>query len=172
MTWWSRRSRTTNIARCDDAQLAGLVSDGGTLADLKGMWRERALPATVNRWIAVIPVEEGPVMRHQNASPSRSRQALVTRQRFAFAGAIVVGALLPFALRLTAFPDPRFFHTSQVSLIANLAAIIIASWIRLSVGTFPGTRSGTLIAPSIAAAHGIVLALLLMTRLPYDRLAA
>ena len=35
----------------DDAQLAGLVSDGGTLADLKGMWRERALPATVNRWM-------------------------------------------------------------------------------------------------------------------------
>lgn len=40
----------------------------------------------------------------------------------------------------------------------------------MSVGTFQGTRSGTLIAPSLAAAHGIVLALLLMTRLPYDQL--
>ena len=111
-------------------------------------------------------------MRHQNVLPSRSRQALVTRQRFAFAGAIVVGALFPFALRLTAFPDPRYFYTSEVSLVANLAAIMISTWIRLSVGTFPGTRSGTLIAPSIAAAHGIVLALLLMTRLPYDRLVS
>ena len=35
----------------DDAQLAGLVSDGGTLADLKGMWRERALPAPIDRWV-------------------------------------------------------------------------------------------------------------------------
>ena len=100
----------------------------------------------------------------------RSRQAWVTRQRFAFGGAVVVAAILPFILRLVVLPDPRYFNTSQISLIANFTAIVIATWIRMSVGTFPGTRSGTLIAPSIAAAHGIVLALLLMTRLPYDRL--
>ncbi|MDQ3074073.1 MAG: sugar transferase [Pseudomonadota bacterium] len=109
-------------------------------------------------------------MRHQRPPITRSRQALVTRQRFAFAGALLVAALLPFLLRLLVLPDPAFFNTSQVSLIANVMAIVIATWIRLSVGTFPGTRSGTLIAPSIAAAHGVVLALLLMTRLPYDRL--
>ena len=34
----------------DDAQLAGLVADGGTLADLKGIWRERELAASINRW--------------------------------------------------------------------------------------------------------------------------
>ena len=95
---------------------------------------------------------------------------MVTRQRFAFAGAVVVAAILPFVLRLVVLPDPKYFHTSQISLVANVAAIVIATWIRMSVGTFPGTRSGTLIAPSIAAAHGIVLALLLMTRSPYDRL--
>ena len=68
------------------------------------------------------------------------------------------------------FPTRPIVTTSKVSLVANVAAVVIATWIRLSVGTFPGTRSGTLIAPAIAAAHGIVLALLLMTRLPYDRL--
>ena len=109
-------------------------------------------------------------MHHQHPKGMRSRQALVTRQRFAFAGAVVVAGIVPFILRLVVVPDPKFFHTSQVSLFANLLAIVIATWIRLSVGTFPGTRSGTLIAPSIAAAHGVVLALLLMTRLPYDRL--
>ena len=109
-------------------------------------------------------------MLHQGPIVTRSRQALVTRQRFAFAGALVVAGLLPFLLRLLAFPDPAFVATSKVSLVANLSAIVIATWIRLSVGTFPGTRSGTLIAPAVAAAHGIVLALLLMTRLPYDRL--
>jgi lipopolysaccharide/colanic/teichoic acid biosynthesis glycosyltransferase len=100
----------------------------------------------------------------------RSHQALVTRQRFAIFGAIVVAAILPFLIRLLFLPDPAFFYTSEVSLIGNLLAIAIATWIRLSIGTFPGTRGGTLIAPAIAAAHGMVLALLLMTRLPYDRL--
>jgi len=109
-------------------------------------------------------------MYHQSPPVTRSRQALVTRQRFAFAGALLVAGLLPFLLRLTVFPDPAFVTTSKVSLVANVAAIVIATWIRLSVGTFPGTRSGTLIAPAVAAAHGVILALLLMTRLPYDRL--
>ncbi len=43
---------------------------------------------------------------------TRSRQALVTRQRFAFAGAVVVAALLPFVLRLVVLPDPAYFNTS------------------------------------------------------------
>ncbi len=109
-------------------------------------------------------------MLHQNALVTRSRQALVTRQRFGFAGALVVAALLPFVLRLVILPDPAFVTTSKVSLVANSAAIVIATWIRLSVGPYPGTRAGTLIAPAVAAAHGVVLALLLMSRLPYDRL--
>jgi UDP-N-acetyl-D-galactosamine dehydrogenase len=33
-----------------DAQLADLVTPGGTLADLKGIWRERKLPPSVDRW--------------------------------------------------------------------------------------------------------------------------
>ena len=88
-------------------------------------------------------------MTAQAAVASGSRQALVTRQRFAFAGALVVTALLPFVLRLVVLPDPAYFNTSKVSLIANVGAVVIATWIRMSVGTFPGTRSGTLIAPAI-----------------------
>ena len=107
---------------------------------------------------------------HYSSPLSRpSGPALVTRQRFGIIGAIVVAAALPFLLRLTVLPDPAYFETSKISFIANVAAIIIATWIRLSVGTFPGTRAGTLIAPAVAASHGIVLASLLMTRLPYDR---
>jgi UDP-N-acetyl-D-galactosamine dehydrogenase len=33
-----------------DDRLAALVAAGGTLADLKGMWRERALDAAIDRW--------------------------------------------------------------------------------------------------------------------------
>jgi UDP-N-acetyl-D-galactosamine dehydrogenase len=34
----------------DDEKLRGLVAPGGTLADLKGMWRERRLVAALDRW--------------------------------------------------------------------------------------------------------------------------
>jgi len=34
----------------DDAQLEGLVAPGGTLADIKGMWRNRELDPAVDRW--------------------------------------------------------------------------------------------------------------------------
>jgi UDP-N-acetyl-D-galactosamine dehydrogenase len=30
--------------------LAGMVAEGGTLADLKGIWRGRELPASIDRW--------------------------------------------------------------------------------------------------------------------------
>ncbi len=33
-----------------DDQLAALVAPGGTLADLKGIWRERELPSSIDRW--------------------------------------------------------------------------------------------------------------------------
>jgi len=34
----------------DEEQLSGLVAEGGTLADLKGMWRGRALQPGIDRW--------------------------------------------------------------------------------------------------------------------------
>jgi UDP-N-acetyl-D-galactosamine dehydrogenase len=33
-----------------DAQLQSLLAPGGTLADLKGIWRERTLDPTIDRW--------------------------------------------------------------------------------------------------------------------------
>ena len=33
-----------------DERLAAMVADGGTLADLKGMWRDRALDPAIDRW--------------------------------------------------------------------------------------------------------------------------
>jgi UDP-N-acetyl-D-galactosamine dehydrogenase len=36
--------------RLDDGKVAGLVAAGGTLADLKGIWRTRALNPSIDRW--------------------------------------------------------------------------------------------------------------------------
>jgi lipopolysaccharide/colanic/teichoic acid biosynthesis glycosyltransferase len=108
-------------------------------------------------------------MHYQSPVGMQSRPAFVTRHRFNLAGALFVAAALPLLLRLTVFPDPAYFETSLVSFFANLSAVIMATWSRLSVATFPGTRAGTLIAPAVAASHGLVFAALLMSRLPYDR---
>jgi lipopolysaccharide/colanic/teichoic acid biosynthesis glycosyltransferase len=50
-------------------------------------------------------------------------------------------------------------------------AVTLAMWVRLSIATYPGIRSSYYIIPLATAAHAAVIVLLLMARLPYDRLA-
>ena len=40
----------TNIGRSRPTQLGGMVAPGGTLADLKGMWRDLRLDPAIDRW--------------------------------------------------------------------------------------------------------------------------
>jgi UDP-N-acetyl-D-galactosamine dehydrogenase len=35
-----------------DGDLAGMLRPGGTLADVRGMWRDRALDPSIDRWCA------------------------------------------------------------------------------------------------------------------------
>ncbi len=99
-----------------------------------------------------------------------ARQAFVLRRRFEFLGALLIVALIPWAgMRLlitdTTF-DASVFHNS---LIANVLAICMALWIRVSVSTYPGIRSGQVILPAVVAAHATIIVLLLLSRLPYHR---
>ena len=48
---------------------------------------------------------------------------------------------------------------------------MIAFWTRLSIETYPGNRSTHVILPSIVLAHAAIVTVLLLARLPYDRLA-
>jgi lipopolysaccharide/colanic/teichoic acid biosynthesis glycosyltransferase len=98
-----------------------------------------------------------------------SKQAFVLRRRFEFLGALLLAALLPWVLGQAFFSeplDPNAFHNS---LIANALAVCMALWIRISVSTFPGIRSGQLIIPAIVASHATMVTLLLLSRLPYHR---
>ena len=100
----------------------------------------------------------------------RAKQRFVLRRRFEFLGAIVVAALIPWAfLRwwiTDATFDPFAYHNS---MFANVAAICLALWIRISVSTYPGIRGGQLILPAIVASHATIVTLLLLSRLPYHR---
>jgi lipopolysaccharide/colanic/teichoic acid biosynthesis glycosyltransferase len=100
-----------------------------------------------------------------------SRQSPLMRRRFQFAGALVVSAMLPYLVRSLTIPGAEFDAPNVNAMFANLVAVTLAMWVRLSIATYPGIRSSYYIIPLATAAHATVIVLLLMARLPYDRLA-
>src|SRR5919106_6309856 len=110
-------------------------------------------------------------MLHAPPTTLRTQRRFIARQRFNLLGALVATALLPFLLRAIILPEDAFFASSINALICNTLAVLIAFWARLSIETYPGNRSTHVILPSIVLAHATVVTILLMTRLPYDRLA-
>ena len=110
-------------------------------------------------------------MLHFAPMKARVQRRLVTRQRFNLAGSLLLVTILPLPLRELFFPGTIFLPSSMNSLIVNVAAVIVAFWIRLSIDAYPGNRLGKTILPSISIGYGLSIAVLLMTRLPYDRFA-
>ena len=109
-------------------------------------------------------------MLHVSPMKSGSKQAFVLRRRFEFLGALLFAALIPWAGLRWLITDPTFdVNAYHNSLIANALAICMALWIRISVSTYPGIRSGQIIIPAIVAAHATMITLLLLSRLPYHR---
>lgn len=100
----------------------------------------------------------------------RRRRTILTSRRFQVASTVVVAAIAPFIVQIfnpPIGPDPAKTN----ALIANVAAIVIAFWMRLSIGIYPGIRRSYAIVPTVLAAHGIAFAALLVTRLPYGRVS-
>jgi lipopolysaccharide/colanic/teichoic acid biosynthesis glycosyltransferase len=111
-------------------------------------------------------IEAGPQERTKSGGGS-----LLTRRRFQFAGALVVGALFPWFLRGPILPGSMTEYASVYTLFGNIAAIVIAFWTRLSIETYPGIRRSYVIFPAALTGHGLVLTWFALTRFPYDRVA-
>lgn len=90
------------------------------------------------------------------------------RRRVQLLGAMLLAGLGPLAWRLLLTPEAVYVSTFN-AFYANLVAICLTMWLRLSVEPYPGIRSSIVILPTAAAAHGVVLAFFFFTRLPYDR---
>ncbi|WP_294123812.1 hypothetical protein [Sphingomonas sp.] len=110
-------------------------------------------------------------MLHSPPTTLRTQRRFIARQRFNALGALVSVALLPFLLRAIVLPEDTFYAASLNALMFNALAVVIAFWTRLSIETYPGNRSTHVILPSIVLAHAIIVTVLLLARLPYDRLA-
>jgi lipopolysaccharide/colanic/teichoic acid biosynthesis glycosyltransferase len=107
-------------------------------------------------------------MRHDRLTEHR-RPSILTRKRFQFVGALVVGALLPWMARGPLLPGTMFEAASANGFLGNIAAIVIAFWMRLSIETYPGIRRSSVILPSALTGHGTMVVWFLLTRFPYDR---
>jgi len=105
-------------------------------------------------------------MRHDRVRSATT--SILTRKRFQFAAALVVGALLPWVAR--AFLPGEMFEPASINgLAGNSVAIIIAFWMRLSIEVYPGIRRSAVILPSALTGHGTVVVWFVLTRFPYDR---
>lgn len=101
----------------------------------------------------------------------RNGRSLIARKRFQFAGAMVIGAILPYLIRTLILPAAAFDPPNVNAMLGNGAAIMFAFWMRLSIITYPGIRSSYVLLPTALAAHGLIILFFLLSRLPYDRLA-
>jgi lipopolysaccharide/colanic/teichoic acid biosynthesis glycosyltransferase len=106
-------------------------------------------------------------MRHDEVRAAQA--SLLIRKRFQFAGALFIGALIPWFSRRF-LPGTMFEPASLNTVIGNMVAVIIAFWTRLSIETYPGIRRSSVILPAALTGHGIVVVWFLLTRFPYDRL--
>lgn len=98
------------------------------------------------------------------------RVSWLGRRRVQLLGAVLLAAVWPLALRVIFTPE-ALWVSSFNAFWANVVAVTLALWLRLSVEPYPGIRSSLVILPTCAAAHAAVLAFFFFTRLPYDRIA-
>ena len=113
---------------------------------------------------------EGAAVRTDGAGRPGSRPSILTRRRFQIAGALVLSGLLPFLIRVATIPGAASDPPVINAVLGNVMAVLIASWLRLSITTYPGIRSSYVILPVALAAYGVVVAFLLLSRPQYDRL--
>jgi lipopolysaccharide/colanic/teichoic acid biosynthesis glycosyltransferase len=102
---------------------------------------------------------------------TQRERSILTRRRFQYAGALLIGALIPWSLRGSILPGTLLEAASVNGLSGNFVAITIAMWMRLSIETYPGIRRAYVILPSATTGHGMVLVWFVATRFPYDRVS-
>ena len=106
-------------------------------------------------------------MRYDAPVASVQKRTAFASRRFQLALTAWLAALIPFLLRVASGAplEPQLWN----ALWFNAIAVIVAFWVRLSIEPYPGIRQSYVIFPAAAVGHGSVLFILLMTRLPYDR---
>jgi lipopolysaccharide/colanic/teichoic acid biosynthesis glycosyltransferase len=107
-------------------------------------------------------------MKHDQVRAAET--SLLTRRRFQFAGALLIGAALPWFARGPLLPGEMLEPASLNTLAGNIVAVVLAFWTRLSIETYPGIRRSSVILPAALTGHGVSVVWFVLTRFPYDRI--
>ena len=110
-------------------------------------------------------------MRHDRVAQSGNQRSILNRRRFQILVALILAAFVPHLIRVATIPGASSDPPVLNALVGNVAAVLIASWMRLSITTYPGIRSAYVILPVALAAYATVVAFFFLSRLPYDRFA-
>src|SRR5690348_8882030 len=104
-----------------------------------------------------------PPNRRVESSPAR---LAFTRRRVRLLTTLIFTVIAPWMIRVIFLSghltDPATLNVAM----ANVAAVAIAFWTRLSVESYPGIRRAYLILLSVFVAHGCTLLWFLLTRYP------
>ena len=118
------------------------------------------------------PPETASVAADAGAMAAERKRPLVSRLRFQLGGALVVGLLLPLALRwpITSL-RLEFISSSMImpSLVAAAVAILLGYWFNRQVTGYPGASDLAYVIPSLAISFGLVLLASFFLRLDYSR---
>ena len=109
-------------------------------------------------------------MRRESLARRGSRQSILTRRRFQILVALLLAGFVPYLIRSAAIPGASVDSPVVNALFGSVVAVLIASWLRLSITTYPGIRSSYVILPVALAAYAVVVVFFLLSRLQYDRL--
>ena len=101
-------------------------------------------------------------MKHDRL-PRVREGSLLTRKRFQFVGALILGAVLPWASRGPLLPGTVSEPAALNAFVGNSLAVAIAFWMRLSIETYPGIRRSYVIFPSALTGHGLMLVWFVLT---------
>ena len=108
-------------------------------------------------------------MRHDRL-PAVRDVSILARKRVQLVGTLLIVALVPWVLRGPLLPGKMLEAASMNTLAANICAVLIAFWMRLSIEVYPGIRRSSVILPITLTSHAIPLSLFVLTRAPYDRI--
>lgn len=100
---------------------------------------------------------------------NRSRGGNWQRLRYQLPGCIVIAAVLPYALRILTLPASDITTLLHQTFVGSLAAIILGTWLFRNISTYPGVEESTYILPSFSLSYAIILMILLLGRLEYNR---
>jgi len=100
---------------------------------------------------------------------SRARVNRFGRIRYQLGGALVLSAILPFAIYTQVLNQAARYVSLSSTFVAVSLAVVIGHYLLRSLSVYPGVNAQTFVVPSFLTSFGVAAGALVMTRIDYNR---